>query len=175
MAGRRPGHAGGHDQILSHHQVEVIEIDPQLIEVGRRFFRIGEYPQLTMIADDARRYLRLTDKKYDLIFGDVYHGVRNVPAHLITREFFNLVRERLRERGVYMMNLIGTIQGPHSSSFRSTVHTLQAVFKHTYVFAIEPTNLRQVQNIIIVATDTEIPWVVAPTGRSLKRIRLPDH
>jgi spermidine synthase len=141
--------------------VEVIEIDPELLEVGRRFFKMAEYPQLTMIPDDARRYLRLTDKKYDLIFGDVYHGLRTVPAHLITREFFTLVRDRLRERGVYMMNLIGTIQGPHASSFRSTLHTLQAVFKHTYVFAIEPTNLRQVQNIIIAATDAEISWIGA--------------
>lgn len=138
--------------------VEVIEIDPELLEVGRRFFKMAEYPQLTMIIDDARRYLRLTDKKYDLIFGDVYHGLRTVPAHLITREFFTLVKDRLREGGVYMMNLIGTIQGPHSASFRWTLHTLQAVFKHTYVFAMEPTNLRQVQSIIMVATDAEIPW-----------------
>jgi spermidine synthase len=136
-------------------KVEVIEIDPQLIEVGRRFFRIDEYPQLTMIADDARRYLRLADKKYDLIFGDVYHGVRNVPAHLLTKEFFRLVKERLNEGGVFMMNLIGTIAGENSLLFKSTIHTINSVFQQTYIFAIEPGNLEQVQNIIIVATNND--------------------
>jgi spermidine synthase len=135
--------------------VDVIEIDPQLIEVGQKFFRIDEYPQLKIIIDDARRYLRLTGKKYDLIFGDVYHGVRNVPAHLLTKEFFGLVKSRLQERGVFMMNLIGTIQGKNSLLFKSTLNTINSVFRQTYIFVIDPNKLEEMQNIIIVAIDDD--------------------
>jgi spermidine synthase len=142
--------------------VEVVEIDPQLFEVGRRFFRIDEYPQLTMIADDARRYLRLTDKKYDLIFGDVYHGVRNVPPHLLTQEFFRLVKDRLNDGGVFMMNLIGTVHGRQALLFQSTLNTINSIFKQSYVFAIDPDNLQQLQNIIIVATETDTPLADLP-------------
>ncbi len=147
-------------------EVEVIEIDPQLIEVGRRFFRIDEYPQLTMIADDARRYLRLANKKYDLIFGDVYHGVRTVPAHLLTKEFFRLVKERLNDGGVFMMNLIGTISGDDALLFKSTLHTIGLVFKQTYIFATQPDNLQQVQNIIIVAKNNDIGLSLADREKS---------
>jgi spermidine synthase len=137
--------------------VDVIEIDPELLEVGRRFFKVAEYPQLNLFPADARRYLRLTDKKYDLIFGDVYHGVRTVPAHLLTQEFFALVKDRLNKQGVFMMNLIGTIQGHNSLLFKSTLHTINSVFKQSYVFAIDPSNLQKEQNIIIVATGEDTP------------------
>lgn len=140
-----------------HVKVDVVEIDPEVLEVGSRFFRSAEYPQLTMIAEDARRYLRLTDKRYDLIFGDVYHGVRHIPPHLVTKEFFSLVKDRLRDQGVFMLNLIGTIQGNNSVLFKSTLNTIASVFKQTYVFAIDPDKLQQVQNIIIVARNHDPP------------------
>jgi spermidine synthase len=146
------------EALLNSHpraDVEVIEIDPQLLEVGKIFFRIDAYPQMKIIFDDARRFLRLTEKKYDLIFGDVYHGVRNVPAHLVTKEFFTLVKSRLQERGVFMMNLIGTIRGENSLLFKSTLNTINFVFKQTYVFVIDLNKLEEVQNIIIVAMDND--------------------
>ncbi|MBK8095167.1 MAG: fused MFS/spermidine synthase [Verrucomicrobiaceae bacterium] len=44
-------------------KVDVVEIDPQVIEVGRRFFRLGEYPQVTAHAADARRFLHDAGEK----------------------------------------------------------------------------------------------------------------
>jgi spermidine synthase len=134
-------------------KVDVIEVDPQLIEVGRRFFKIDEYPQMHIIIDDARRYLRLTKNKYDLIFADVYHGFRTVPAHLITKEFFSLIKDRLNDRGVFMMNLIGSVHGYNSLLFKSILNTINTSFNQTYVFAIDPNKLNKLQNIIIVALD----------------------
>jgi len=158
------------EAMIRHHpsvKVDVVEIDPQLTEVGRRFFRTGDYPQLTVISDDARHYLRLANAKYDVIFGDVYHGVRTVPAHLLTVEFFSLVKDRLTERGVFLMNLIGSIEGENALLFKSTLRTINAVFKQTYIFAMEPENLQKLQNIIIAASNND-------TGLDLARIQQAD-
>lgn len=136
-------------------KVDVIEIDPELQEVGRQFFKIDEYPEITVITDDARRYLRVCEKKYDLIFGDVYQGLHKIPPHLVTQEFFHLVKERLNDNGVFIINLIGNIKGTDSLLFKSVLITMDTVFKHHYVFAVQPDNLEQLQNIVIVAGDAE--------------------
>jgi spermidine synthase len=137
-------------------QVDVIEIDPVVIDVGRKYFRVDEYPRLTPIADDARRYLRINPRKYDFIFGDAYNGVRYIPAHLVTLEFFKLVKSRLNDRGVYMMNIISSIEGNNSALFKSIMKTLSRVFRHVYVFVPHKEMPGYSQNIIILASDREI-------------------
>lgn len=136
--------------------VDVIEIDPQVGEVGRMFFNVNKYSQMNIIIDDARRYLSNINKQYDLIFGDVYNGVRYIPAHLLTKEFFKIIRTRLGNNGVFMMNLIGAIRGKKSTLFASTYKTIKTEFKYIYVFAIHQKILHNDQNIIIVATNQEI-------------------
>ena len=52
-------------------------------------------PQLRELAEDARPFLRRTDERYDSIFVDAYRQPY-IPFYLTTREFFALVRDRLR-------------------------------------------------------------------------------
>ena len=137
-------------------RVEVAEIDPAVVEVGRRFFRVNNYPDLHIIVDDARRYLTHTMRKYDLIFGDAYNGVRSVPAHLLTREFFETVKDHLDERGVFMMNIIGSVKGNNAALFSSVLKTLSRVFQETCVFATIPQKLNRAQSLVIVATDFDL-------------------
>ena len=66
--------------------------------VGRRYFGLGDNPRLTVHDADARPFLRRTDERYDLIVVDAYHQPY-VPFYLATREFFQLVRERLAPGG----------------------------------------------------------------------------
>lgn len=134
-------------------KVDVVEIDPQLVEVGRLFFKTNDYPQLNIIINDARRYLLLNEMRYDFIFGDVYNGLRYVPAHLLSKEFFRLIKSRLEDKGVFMMNLIGAIHGRNSLTFNATLKTINSVFKMSYVFVINPKELDLIQNIIIIATN----------------------
>ena len=132
-------------------QTEVVEIDPTLVDVAHRFFRAGEYPRMHIVAQDARRFLRRTDEQYDLIFGDAYNGIRAIPAHLTTVEFFRLVERRLAPHGIYMMNIIATMSGPHSAVYASFVRTLREVFADVCAFAVEPGSDNVGQNVILVA------------------------
>ena len=133
--------------------VEVVEIDPNVIEVGKRFFKLSEFPRVTAHADDARRFLRLTasDKKYDMIFGDAYNGVQAIPVHLASQEFFQLVEDRLSPTGIFVMNVISAVEGEKAALLAGMITTLKEVFPHVAVCASHLSR-RQAQNVILVAS-----------------------
>jgi spermidine synthase len=85
-------------------RVDAVDIDPELFEIGRRWFGLEARPQLRTIAQDARPFLRGTEERYDAIFVDAYRQPY-IPFYLTTREFFSLVRERLRPGGSVIVNI----------------------------------------------------------------------
>ena len=136
-------------------RVEVCEIDPAIIEIGHRFFHLSDFPQIIAHADDARRWLRRDEgPAFDVIFADAYSG-RQMPSHLVTREFFELVRCRLAPDGALVVNLISSVQGPGSEVLGGMVATLRAVFPCVELFALGKDRDRM-QNVILLATNE--PW-----------------
>lgn len=135
--------------------VDVAEIDPEVIEVGRRFFRLDDYARVNAVPQDARRFLRSGGEKYDFIFGDAYNGVHYIPAHLVTAEFFETVRAHLKDEGIYMMNILSPITGEDAGIFETITNTLASVFPHVYVFHTRP-NLSRSQNVILMGSSREI-------------------
>ena len=132
--------------------VDVIEIDPKVIEVGRKFFKLDEHPRVQAHADDARRYLmRHGDEKWDLIFGDAYNGIRQIPSHLVTQEFFELVKSRLSEDGVFIMNAITAIEGERAELLDGILATLRTVFPHVEIFGVGGSR-KTPQNVILLAS-----------------------
>ena len=63
--------------------------------------------------EDARPYLRRTDRRYDVIMVDAYRQPY-IPFYLATREFFQLARDRLEPGGVVIVN-VGHPRGPGRS------------------------------------------------------------
>ena len=59
---------------------------------------------MTTYDEDARPFLRRRDRRYDVIYVDAYHQPY-VPFYLATREFFELVRDRLAPGGVVALNV----------------------------------------------------------------------
>jgi spermidine synthase len=85
-------------------QIDAVEIDGELFDIGRRYFGLRERPGLRLFADDARPFLRRTGERYDAIFVDVYRQPY-IPFYLTTVEFFELARDRLRPGGVVVINV----------------------------------------------------------------------
>jgi spermidine synthase len=132
--------------------VDVAEIDPEVIEVGRRFFKLDEHPRVRAHAGDARRFLHERhEQKWDMIFGDAYAGVRSIPAHLVTQEFFQLIADHLTPEGIFVMNAISAVQGPRGELLAGLLTTLRAVFPHLEVFAVQGPR-QMTQNVIILAS-----------------------
>jgi spermidine synthase len=84
-------------------QIDGVEIDPQLAEVGRRYFDMRA-PHLSMYTQDARPWLRASGGRYDVIVVDAYRQPY-IPFYLTTREFFELVRDRLAPGGTVVVNI----------------------------------------------------------------------
>jgi spermidine synthase len=85
-------------------EIDGVELDPAVSDVGRRYFGMGENARLTVHDEDARPFLRSTDERYDLVVVDAYRQPY-VPFYLATREFFALVRERLAPGGIVALNV----------------------------------------------------------------------
>ncbi|MEQ1862503.1 MAG: fused MFS/spermidine synthase [Chthoniobacteraceae bacterium] len=133
-------------------RITAVEIDPEVIGVGRRYFRLAEFANIHAVAADARRYLRTSDDRFDFVFGDAYNGVQFVPPHLVTREFFGEVGARLKPGGVFVMNLIATAQGGGSQLFWRVMNGVRAAFPHTQLYGTKAHNPAEQQNFIIVAS-----------------------
>jgi predicted membrane-bound spermidine synthase len=84
-------------------RIDGVEIDSELSEIGRRFFDMNN-PRLELHHEDARPFLRRTDERYDVLVVDAYRQPY-IPFYLTTREFFELCRDRLADRGVVIVNV----------------------------------------------------------------------
>jgi spermidine synthase len=118
-------------------EVDGVEIDPKLSEVGYRYFDMGSNPRLAIHDDDARPWLRRSEGGYDLIVVDAYRQPY-IPFYLATKEFFELVRDRLAPGGVVVVN-VGHPEG--SDEFERVLgRTMAAVFPSVLRDPAEQTN-----------------------------------
>ncbi len=84
-------------------RIDGIEIDPVIVEVGRKYFHMT-MPNLNVIVQDGRVALAQSDQKYQVISVDAYRPPY-IPWHLTTVEFFQIVRDHLTADGVMVINV----------------------------------------------------------------------
>ncbi|MEM2198695.1 MAG: fused MFS/spermidine synthase [Nitrososphaerota archaeon] len=130
--------------------VEVVEIDPVVIEAAKSYFNVPDDPRLVIHNDDGRVFLQRVDRQFDAIIIDAY-AKTYVPYHMLTLEFFRLVRDRLERGGVVVSNMIASVTGDTSEILWSTVKTMSLVFPKIYVVKASEQAAPLVQNIILVA------------------------
>ena len=87
--------------------VDVVELEPEVIEANRRLSGMRDIdpladPRFHIVLNDARNALRLTEKSYDAIVSQPSHPWTAGASHLFTREFAADVRNRLNDGGVFL-------------------------------------------------------------------------
>ncbi len=155
------GLGGGSIAKKYHHEfpsmeLDVAEIDPEVIQVAKKYFYFQEGKNVRVHTQDGRLFLMRAPQRYDLILLDAYYADA-VPFHLTTREFFQIADSKLTSNGAVVVNLIGSVTGPRSKIVRSMIKTLKGVFPQLYVFptlGADKDSLWTSQNIIIVASKT---------------------
>ncbi len=134
--------------------IDVVEIDPDVIDVAKKYFSLSsENARLRIFNDDARNFLARTDQKYDLIVLDAF-SKSYVPFHLMTLEYFEIVDSKLTPDGIIVSNLMGTPSGDTSNLWRAVYRTMSQVFPTLYVFSTRDYDFGEVQNIMVVASKT---------------------
>ncbi len=126
--------------------VDAVEIDPGIIETGKMYFGLNESSRLHIFAEDARPFLQNSDKKYDVIELDVYHGGIYAPFYVLTKEFFESIQEHLNTNGVMAVNVICTYEKEKRTLLVNAVgKTLSTVFPSIY-------KIEMFQNYLLLAT-----------------------
>jgi MFS family permease len=79
-----------------------VELDPEVVEAGRRF--LGMPADIQVEVEDARAWLVRDDSRYDLIVVDAFQ-FPYVPFQLCTQEFFQSLEDHLEPGGTAMLNV----------------------------------------------------------------------
>jgi spermidine synthase len=133
-------------EVLAHKTVKkaiMVDIDREVIDICRRylpFFNEGSFddPRLELNIADARIYLQETTHKFDVIIIDLVEPLEEGPACLLyTREFYQLVKDRLNPDGIVSVQS-GAAGWTTFDNFTAIISTLKSVFNivcpyHTYV------------------------------------------
>ena len=128
--------------------IDGVEIDPSIVDVGRKYFAMNE-PNLHVHIQDGRTYLETTQAQYDVVAIDAFQQPY-IPFQLTTREFFSTIRSHLSSTGVVALN---TAHTTHDYRLvQAFVNTMSKVFPSVYVFDVPGT------------FNTEIMATVQPTS-----------
>ena len=134
-------------------QVDAAELLPEVIEASAHFTRVAEdgrtgdkaggalggmaggsfgaaasgpSRRLRVVAADARRFVRATEARYDVIVSDNFHPARSGSGALYTVEHFQAVQARLTRNGVFCQWL--PLHQLDLESLRSIVQSFMAVY-----------------------------------------------
>lgn len=87
--------------------------------------------RVRIVVADARRYVRATRERYDVIVADVYHPSRDGAGPLYTTEHFAAVRDRLAPGGLFCQWL--PLYQLNLPTLRTIVRTFLEVFPDAHL------------------------------------------
>src|SRR5712692_10086276 len=110
--------------------IDVAEIDPEVVDVAKKFFGFREDERMRVHIGDGRRFIENVGRpQYDMIFLDAF-GAESIPAHLTTQEFLQAARRALMPSGV----VVGNVWGPsYNRLYDSMLRTYQEAFDELFI------------------------------------------
>jgi len=153
--------------------IDGFEIDPKIVDVGRKYFGMT-MPNLNAIVTDGRWGLDHSPYKYSLIAVDAYRPPY-IPPHLTTQEFFKIAYDHLEENGTLAIN-VGRAPGDRRL-IDDLAATIGSVFPSIYVMDIpntfnsiiyatkKPTTVENLtSNMIALSSDTNTHPLLLQAG-----------
>jgi len=144
-------------EVLPDTQIDVVEIDPAVTRVAKKFFGFKDGPKMRVIEMDGRVYVKRAIRegtKYDTILLDAFDH-EYIPEHLLTREFLEEVESLLTPQGVLVGNTFSS-----SKLYDHESTTYASVFKTFF-------NLKR-ENRVVVARPAGLPSAGAIREKALE-------
>lgn len=144
--------------------VDVVELDPKVIEVARRWFFLDEAVALArsgggdlrVVCDDGRSVLdRALPGSYDAVVLDAFVGAEPVRA-LATVEAARAARTALGPGGALVANVVSRGCGSDVSFLRSHVGSLLEAFSNVAVAPAADEGRSDEDNYLVVASDAPL-------------------
>lgn len=137
--------------------MDVVELDPGITQAARDYFALVDRPDQRIFHEDARIFINREaakgELKYDAVFGDVFGSSYSIPFHLTTVECMERIRALLTDDGVFVMNIISSLD---SELFSGIYASVAEVFPTVMIFPVSyPYSAHVRQNIMIVALASE--------------------
>lgn len=123
-------------------RMDVAELDSEVIRLATKYFGVQETDRLKIHPQDGRIFLVRSKATYDAVFLDAYRGPF-VPFHLLTKEYFELIKKRLSPGGVVAQNV-----EPTTMVLDSAIKTIGTVFRNVDTYEAGG-------NVVIIAYDGE--------------------
>ncbi|MDE3229561.1 MAG: fused MFS/spermidine synthase, partial [Chloroflexota bacterium] len=139
--------------------IDGVEIDGEIVTVGRQYFAMNE-PNLHVTIADGRTFMRFSHATYDVVLLDAYRPPY-IPFELTTKEFFQETRAHMAPDGVIVLNTSHI-----NNDFRlvhAFVNTLRQVFPSVYTLDV-PQSLNT--EIFATARPTTLAEVEANLARA---------
>ena len=122
--------AGWLAQIEGIERVDVIEIEPTILEVVEACravnFDAPDNPKIHVIIGDGREHLLTSGERYDIIFSEPSNPYRAGISSLFSKEFYDGVRDHLEPAGIFVQWLQGYHVDP--ALVRTAYATIASVF-----------------------------------------------
>ena len=109
-------------------EVTSVELDPEVFELAKRFFGVRLEQNFNVSIEDGRRYIMRHKTRWPVVLIDAYRSAF-VPFHLLTTEFYELVKTRLQPGGAVAQNV-----EPNTMMFDAALVTIAKVFDHVDLY-----------------------------------------
>ena len=137
-----------------------VELVPEVLDLMRYFEpeNGGPLPKpgIALSAADARRFVRTTTNRYDLIVADLFHPGQDGAGFLYTREHFDAVRRCLAARGLFCQWL--PLHQVDEPVLRSILRTFLESFPQTHAFLLH----FNVDMPVLALLGANDPWRLPP-------------
>ncbi len=124
-------------------EVTSVELDPEVFELAKRHFGVRLERNFNVSIEDGRRYIQRRRTQWPVILIDAYRSAF-VPFHLLTTEFYKLVKTRLSPGGAVAQNV-----EPNTMMFDAALVTIGKVFDRVDLYDAGG-------NVVMIAYDG--PW-----------------
>ena len=128
--------------------LDVVEIDPELVNIAKKYFNYKDYQNINNYSIDGRSYLNKNKKKYDFILVDAYKGVL-APFELTTLEAINEMKRSLTSDGIVIANVMGATKGKKSLYLQAQYKTFKESFDKVLLLTYFPDSEEVNTNILI--------------------------
>ena len=142
-----------------HATIDVVEIDPRMVKIARRFFRLKDDPRMKIVNEDGRVFLNHAPTGgYDAVLMDAFGSLFSVPPQLTTVEAVQQISRVMGDDGVVIANLGSAIKGDTSLFLQAEFKTYQQVFPNVYLFKVNTGYTdERLQNLILVGSKSPQP------------------
>ena len=150
--------------------VDAVELDPEAVRLGDRFFGSRRAPGKVFTALDGRVFVDRATEQWHVIHVDAYGHQVYIPAHLASVEFFRAAFQRLLPGGVIACNVGGLDE--RDPVLRAIAATMANVFGQALAFHVPDS-----RNLLLLARRDRLvdPTVLAKVQLGEERLEASDR